>query len=313
MSADGAGTERASAGTSWLDEPEVGSPLGIRATLWFLRLVGRGPVRAALPILVFYYFLLGRTVRRASRTYLARLGVESGLWASYRHVLRFAQCAVDRPFLLLGRNDLFEVEVTGHEHIERLVEAGKGGILLGAHLGSFEALRMHGRVHDVAINVLGHFGNAAKINAILSEVSPEHRAHLVDFDPDDPNFVFRLRDLVERGELIAILGDRVVHGKKTVPARFLGAEARFPSGVFVLAALLGCPVVLAFGLHHSPNRYHFYCEPFADEVEVPRGQRDEALREHAQRYADRLEHYCRLAPDNWFNFFDFWVGDRDPP
>ena len=29
----------------------------------------------------------------------------------------------------------------------------------------------------------------------------------------------------------------------------------------------------------------------------------------AQRYADRLEHYTRLAPDNWFNFYDFWGED----
>jgi predicted LPLAT superfamily acyltransferase len=24
------------------------------------------------------------------------------------------------------------------------------------------------------------------------------------------------------------------------------------------------------------------------------------------RYVERLEHYCRLAPYNWFNFYDFW-------
>jgi predicted LPLAT superfamily acyltransferase len=25
-----------------------------------------------------------------------------------------------------------------------------------------------------------------------------------------------------------------------------------------------------------------------------------------QRYAERLSHFCRIAPYNWFNFFDFW-------
>jgi predicted LPLAT superfamily acyltransferase len=25
-----------------------------------------------------------------------------------------------------------------------------------------------------------------------------------------------------------------------------------------------------------------------------------------KRYAQRLEHYCRMAPYNWFNFYDFW-------
>jgi predicted LPLAT superfamily acyltransferase len=65
-------------------------------------------------------------------------------------------------------------------------------------------------------------------------------------------------------------------------------------------------VLLTFGLHRPPNRYELYCEPFAEQVLLPRAQREEALREHVQRFASRLEHYCRLAPDNWFNFYDFW-------
>jgi len=31
------------------------------------------------------------------------------------------------------------------------------------------------------------------------------------------------------------------------------------------------------------------------------------MTEHVlRRYAERLEHYCRIAPYNWFNFYDFW-------
>jgi predicted LPLAT superfamily acyltransferase len=41
-------------------------------------------------------------------------------------------------------------------------------------------------------------------------------------------------------------------------------------------------------------------------VVLPRKDREAALREHVQRYVERLEHYCRLQPDNWFNFYDFW-------
>ena len=26
-----------------------------------------------------------------------------------------------------------------------------------------------------------------------------------------------------------------------------------------------------------------------------------------RRYVARLEHYCREAPFNWFNFYDFWA------
>ena len=87
---------------------------------------------------------------------------------------------------------------------------------------------------------------------------------------------------------------------------FLGGRARFPTGPFVLAAVLHCPVLLTFGLHHAPNRYDLYCEPFAERstCRAPRAKRRCAS--YVQRFASRLEHYCRLAPDNWFNFYDFW-------
>ena len=87
---------------------------------------------------------------------------------------------------------------------------------------------------------------------------------------------------------------------------FLGAPASFPTGPYLLAAALGCPVYLGFGLYHEPNRYALYCEPFAERVVLPRATRAEAVRDHVARYAARLEHFCRLAPYNWFNFYDFW-------
>ena len=93
---------------------------------------------------------------------------------------------------------------------------------------------------------------------------------------------------------------------------FMGAEARLPTGPYALASAIGCPVFLTFGLYESPNRYRLICEPFAEKVELPRSERQKAIQGYAQRYADRLEHYCRLAPDNWFNFFEFW-SESDVP
>ncbi|HME68691.1 MAG TPA: lipid A biosynthesis acyltransferase, partial [Myxococcota bacterium] len=81
----------------------------------------------------------------------------------------------------------------------------------------------------------------------------------------------------------------------------------------LLASILRCPIYLTFGLHHVPNRYDLYCESFAEQVHLPRNQRDQVLAEYAQHFAERLEYFCRLAPDNWFNSFDFWSdGDGEP-
>ena len=87
----------------------------------------------------------------------------------------------------------------------------------------------------------------------------------------------------------------------------MGGRIELPTGPYVLASVLKCPIYLTFGLYQAPNRYDLYCEPFADDIVLPRGDREPALRALAQRYAERLEHYCRLAPDNWFNFADTWL------
>ena len=112
--------------------------------------------------------------------------------------------------------------------------------------------------------------------------------------------------------MVALLGDRAMPQGRVAEVTFLGSRAVFPTGPYLLAAALGCPVFLTFALHTPPNRYDIHCELFAERVVLPRREREEALRELAQRYAERLEHYCRLAPDNWFNFYDFWRAGRPP-
>jgi predicted LPLAT superfamily acyltransferase len=70
--------------------------------------------------------------------------------------------------------------------------------------------------------------------------------------------------------------------------------------------MLGKPVVLMLGLYRGGNRYDVYFEELTDIRQTDRAQRDRALEQAVQNYVTRLEHYCRLAPYNWFNFHDVW-------
>jgi predicted LPLAT superfamily acyltransferase len=288
----------------WLQKREVGSVLGIRLLLYVATAFGRAPVRGLLRVIVLYYALVHGAARAASRAYLRRIGRPSGFWAVYDHLLRFAQCAADRPFLIAGRHEAFAVQTHGAEHLTALSRERRGALLLGAHLGSFEALHAQAGQERLVINVVGYFRNARMINRVLEELGSQVHARLLE-PGSGIDFALKLRDCIERGEFVAMLGDRDLDGK-TVEVEFLGGRAPFPTGPFALAAALGCPVLLTFGLHHPPNRYELYCEPFAERVQLPRAEREQALHAHAQRFAARLEHYCRLAPDNWFNFYDFW-------
>ncbi len=119
------------------------------------------------------------------------------------------------------------------------------------------------------------------------------------------------KEKIEAGHLVGMLADR---GLGKDPARdcdFLGVPAPIPTGPFRVAAMLRRPVLFMTGLYLGGNRYRIHFEPFADFSAVERGNRDAAIAAAQEAYAARLTHYCRLAPYNWFNFFDFWRGAQE--
>jgi predicted LPLAT superfamily acyltransferase len=294
--------------TEWMSAGEKGAVLGIRFVVFLCTVLGRRAGRFFLLFLAFYYVLFSRRARRASKSYLTKLHPgQAGFWRSYRHVLTFARVTLDRLFFAQGRTDLFEVSSQGEEHLRELRERKRGALLLLAHVGSFEAARALSEDRQFRVNILGYFRNARMLNSTLEELNPNINLRLIDLTPDSVGFVFKVQKCIEAGEIVATMGDRVGTDGKTAQATFLGAPAQFPTGPFLLAAVLGCPVFLAFGLYSEPNRYQLCCEPFAERIVLPRREaREPALAELAQRYATRLEEHCRRAEYNWFNFYDFW-------
>ena len=293
------------AATSWLRTTERGSAFGIRLLIAICGLLGRGFTRLLLAPVVFYFVLLATQARRASRDYLRRTGQPHGFWAVYAHFLRFAHVTLDRLFFVLGRHGSFAITRNGKEHLSGLKQERRGALLLGAHLGSFEAMRAMASSTSLPLNIIGYFKNARLINGVLEKLNPGLATRVINVERN-MNFVLTLKERIDAGELVAVLGDRVGLGDRVVEVDLFGARALLPAGPYWLAASLRCPVYLTFGLFHEPNRYDLYCEPFAEHIELPRGDRAAAARDLAQRYAQRLEHYCRMAPDNWFNFYPVW-------
>ncbi|MBI5544136.1 MAG: lipid A biosynthesis acyltransferase [Deltaproteobacteria bacterium] len=293
--------------TSWMTAAEAGAVWGIRFVVFLCTVFGRGAGRFFLYFLAFYYVIFSPAARKASRSWLTKLHPgQVGFWMIYRHVLTFARVTLDRLFFAKGRKDLFQVTFNGEEHMRALREQKRGALFLLAHVGSFEAGRAFSEDRDFPINILGYFRNARMINSALEKLNPSINLRLIDITPDNVDFAFTVQQRIEAGEIVATMGDRVGADGKGASATFMGAPARFPTGPFQLAAVLGCPVYLAFGLYTEPNRYDLYCEPFSERIVLPRQGREQALAAEVQRYAGRLEEYCRRAEYNWFNFYDFW-------
>ncbi|MDB4974889.1 MAG: Lysophospholipid acyltransferase [Myxococcaceae bacterium] len=303
----------------WLDMAEVGSVWGIRFVVMLCMTFGRGVARAFLRFVVFYYVLFHAGARAASAGYFRRLLARHpeslepalregriGFGTAYRHFCRFAEVALDRVLIASGKRELFEVSSTGRQHLEQLARDKRGALLLGAHLGSFEAMRLGATAHSFPINMVVNFSNAQRMQSVVDQLDPSSKTRFISVAGPPLDFVLKIRECIERGEMVAILADRVGPDARSVTANFLGEPARFAAGPFILAAALHCPVYLTFGLYRGDNRYDLFCEHFADAIELPRKQREAALADTVQRYADRLEAFVQKAPFNWFNFYDFW-------
>lgn len=294
---------------TWLSQAERGSVWGMRLFYWAATVFGRRPTRVLVAVLAAWYALFSRDIKRASRQWLAVALERDVSWRDvFTHIRYFAQTAADRLFLVQGKTSAFVTTRNGRHHLDAAFAAKTGAVLLGAHVGSFEAMRADSTKIDIPLTILGHFENAKMINALLSQLDPEAAARVIHISAQSVDFIFAARGVIERGELLGTMGDRVGLNEKSVTVTFFGRPARFPTGPFVLASVLKCPVFLTLGLYREPNVYDLYCEPLFERVVLSRKDRDRDLQAMVQLYASRLEHYCRTSPYNWFNFYDFWAS-----
>jgi predicted LPLAT superfamily acyltransferase len=289
----------------WRDLPERGTPLMLRLFHWIAVRLGRAAARALLYPITLYFLLGAQTARRVSYDYLRRvLGQPAHWWNVFRHFHTFASTILDRVYLLRGEFEHFDVTLHHTEILQRQVENGKGCILLGSHLGSFEVLRTMGVTRHFHLKVLMDIEHNENITRFLDSLNPEIANTVIV--PDRSDTLLRVKESLDAGFIIGTLGDRVTKNDKTVPCQFFGGPVTFPAGPIIIASVMHCPVVLFFGLYRGGNRYEIFFEHFANEISLDRDRRSEEMQQWVQRYVHRLEHYARLAPYNWFNFYPFW-------
>lgn len=293
----------------WSRLPERGSTLGMRIVMAAWRLLGPRAARiAALPA-VLWVFATGAEARRASRAYLTRLGATSApptAWSVLRHMYTFAEACIDR--FAAWQGDVAPVDFHGEAEFRRLSAEKRGALFIGSHLGNLEMVRALATLGDVArITAVVYTEHAKRFVDALRSTNPRFAENLLEVADFGPDTAVLLKERIDQGEILVIVGDRTptAESGRSTSALFLGQAARFPQGPMILAHLLQCPVYLFFCLKQG-MRYALHLERFAERVELPRDAREEAIARYVAGYAARLESYCREAPLQWFNFYDFW-------
>ncbi|WP_422086910.1 acyl-CoA synthetase [Variovorax sp.] len=307
----------------WAHTPERSNMLALRFICFMALVCGRHVTRLLLPPISLYFLLFLPAQRRHIKRYLFRaIGPHAGWIDGYRLLHAFASTVLDRVYFLRGRMDLFKVRIDGNLPIDNELSQGRGAFLLGAHVGSFEALgacRQQTHQQNLRVAMLMYPDNARRITATLDAIAvPELRPHVIALGR--PHSMLALRDWLDGGGLAGMLADRTLPGGEDQQAQqrgnnivlpFLGQPACFNDGPFRLAALLRRKVFFMAGLYGGGARYDVQFDALADFGEPVSGmaEREVRIRAALEAYVARLEALCRAHPYNWFNFHDFWLED----
>jgi len=272
---------------------------------------------------VLYFFISGRVSRRASRQYLEHLhkvspesGVAPTLKNVFLHHWHFGVNIIDRMYFWQGKLDRFRFTYEGRDKVFHYLNQGQGILMIGAHMGSFDAMRAFSHDKGLRVNVVMYRAHARKFNFLLKKLNPTANLNVVEFEGSDMARIFELKEMLENGEVVAILGDRVAPFGTPREHRisFLGEPAPFPQNPWILAGLLGCPVFFANGVRKGRREYHIMVEPVAEQIVMPRKAREQQIRIYMSEYVTKLESLCKKHPFEWFNFYNFWppVGSEPP-
>jgi len=297
----------ATRGPAWLAQQERGHAGSIRVGAWIALRIGRRAARLLLHPVTIYFVLFSIDAKAASRQYLRRvLGREPRFADVHRHYHTFAATTLDRIYFLKDRFAGFDVRTFDEDIVRGMIARGeKGAFLLGAHLGSFEVIRTLAReASRLKVRMVMYQENAKKLSGALAAVNPALAQDVIALGRLDS--MLEVERALENGEFVGILADRTIRGEGTMEVTFLGALAQIPLGPFRIAAIMKRPIVLIIGLYRGGNRYDIHFERLVDMSVVDRASRDAVVERAVRQYVERLEHYCRREPYNWFNFYDYW-------
>lgn len=301
----------------WAALAERGLYWGMRLCAAAYRLLGRRGCLAVLAPVVLYFYLTGREQRRCSHEFLRRAFAAAGTaraptWLDgLRHQMSFAGRALDTFIAWTGATPGSAVHVADRDVLDAAAADPRGALFIVTHFGNTDLCRaVLDDVTRARLVVLVHTRHAENYNRLLREINPGSGLNLFQVTELGPDTAIALQARVAKGHWLVIAGDRTPIGSNRVSrVPFLGSDAPFSQGPYILAALLECPVYLLF-CRRDGDRHVMNAEKLADRIAIPHRERQAILASHAARFAARLEHHALTDPFQWYNFFDFWA-DRE--
>ena len=297
----------------WWKKQERGGAFFLRLSLFLAQILPEFILKLIVKIVVWFYYIFSKNERENIAAFRRNLSVFAGSQtlngtSVFSHFEAFGGAICDKFRVWKGKIKDSELEIIDLGRIKsELIGAKKGQILLTAHLGNVEICKALGaRVDGFRMVILVYDKNSREFNELLKHISQnDGSVRMMQVNELDVAAMLELKNIVESGEHIGIMGDRTpLGGDKAARVKFLGKEASFNYGPYLIAGILGVKIS-SLWCQKIDGKFRIELVPLASAVKLGR-DRAAAAREYLQIYVRELENRCKQTPAQWFNFFDFW-------
>lgn len=297
----------------WWKKQERGGAFFLRLSLFLAQILPEFALKLIVKIVVWFYYIFSKNERKNIAEFRRNLSEFAGSQtlkgtSVFSHFEAFGGAICDKFRVWKGKIKDSELEIIDLGRIKsELIGAKKGQILLTAHLGNVEICKALGaRVDGFRMVILVYDKNSREFNELLKHISQnDGSVRMMQVNELDVAAMLELKNIVESGEHIGIMGDRTpLGGDKAARVKFLGKEASFNYGPYLIAGILGVKIS-SLWCQKIGGKFRIELVPLASAVKLGRDKAASA-REYLQIYVRELENRCKQTPTQWFNFFDFW-------
>lgn len=268
--------------------------LDVRLVYWFARLFVVPPT-----------LLVNRRARGIMhRFYRQRFSCSrlKAAWLTYCNFCDFAQVVIDRFAMYAGKR--FTITIDGYDHFLTLSQQPEGFVQLSSHIGNYELAGYSLTATDKPLNALVFAGEKESVMQNRSRMFQGNNIRMIPVQAD-MSHLFTLNSALASGQILSMPADRVFGSQKHFAISFLGEEARFPQGPFIMAAVRRAPMLFVAVMKTGAKRYSITVRRLPQPAEaLPSG---EYARHMATAYVQLLEQTVRQHPTQWYNYFDFWA------
>jgi Kdo2-lipid IVA lauroyltransferase/acyltransferase len=223
---------------------------------------------------------------------------------SYQHLGRtFIETALLDSLGKDGLQQLVE-SVEGWEEVEEVMAKGKGAVMVTGHIGNWELAGGYVAARGIPLDAIVRGMANPLFDAYINHTREGIGMTIVH----DSEAVRRTPRSLRAGRAVAFVADQGAKGLASTFVPFFGRPAKTPRGAAVFALRFEVPVLFVVALRKPNGRYRLVVE----RLEAKRtGDMDSDVDAIVARFTERLEHWVRVVPAQYFWQHRRWK--RQPP